>query len=224
MWCLPASTGRLAAAATVIIAIAACGAAPTATPAAPTATPAVPTATPAVPTATPAVPTATPPAPTAVPTSLTSPPPFACGETVRRPGSVARAQIRGLEAVNEGDVGRVTITFEPAGNLAAVPEVEIRPAEPPFTLDPSGLPLEVPGTGFVAITLFGGTALDEDYNPTFEGPFDLDPAGGPLVALRRTGDFEAVAGFVAGLDGAPCVRVLPPDGTSRLVIELETEE
>jgi hypothetical protein len=175
------------------------------------------------PTATLPDPTATPPGPTAVPTSIATPPPFACGETLRRPGSVALAHIRGLEAVNENGVGRITITFEPAGNLAAVPEVEIRPAEPPFTLDPSGLPLEVPGTGFVAITLFGGTALDEDFNPTFEGPFDVDPAGGPLMALRRTGDFEAVSGFIAGLEGAPCVRVLPPDGTSRLVIELTTE-
>jgi len=138
---------------------------------------------------------------------------------------VPLARIAALEVVNDGGTGRIVITFQPAGNVAAVPEVQVRPATPPFTRDPSGLPLEVPGSGFVTITLFGGTALDENYEPTFEGPFDVDPAGGsPIVAFRRAGDFEAVSSFVVGLDGSPCVRILPPDGTGRLVIELETDE
>ena len=78
------------------------------------------------------------------------------------------------------------------------------------------------GTAFLAIVLQGGTALDADYNPTFEGPFDADPAGSPIVEVRRAGDFEAVSSWVVGLDGPPCVRILPPDGSSRLVIEIET--
>lgn len=170
------------------------------------------------------VPAATPAGPTAVPTVVASAPPFVCGEGVRRPGTVPRAEITGLQVVNEGGIGRITFTFDPEGNVAAVPEVELRPAAPPFTRDPSGLPLEVPGEGHVALTLLGGTALDEDFNPTYEGPFDADPEGSPIVALRRAGDFEAVSSFVVGLDGPPCIRVLPPDGTSRLVIELEVEE
>jgi len=40
--------------------------------------------------------------------------------------------------------------------------------------------------------------------------------------VRRAGDFEAVSCWVVGLDGPPCVRILPPDGSSRLVIEIET--
>lgn len=183
-------------------------------------TPTLPAST-AVPTATP--PTPTPPTPTAVPTSEASLPPFVCGETLRMPGSVPRAQITDLQVLNAGGVGRITFTFAPEGNVAAVPEVELRPADPPFTLDPSGMLLDVPGTDHVALTLFGGTALDEDFNPTFEGPFDADPAGEPIVALRRAGDFEAISSYVVGLTGSPCVRVLPPDGTSRLVIELSTE-
>lgn len=134
-----------------------------------------------------------------------------------------RALIAGLEVTNVGGVGRITFTFLPEGNVAAVPEVEVRPAQPPFTRDPSGLPLEVPGAEHVALTLFGGTALDADFNPTFEGPFDVDPAGGAIVAFRRAGDFEAVSSFVVGLTGTPCARILPPDGTSRLVIELTVE-
>jgi hypothetical protein len=151
-----------------------------------------------------------------------SPPPLACGETVRRPGSVPLALLTGVTVVNVGGTGRITFEFRSAGNVTATPDVEIRPAEPPFTRDPSGLPLEVAGTAFLAIVLQGGTALDADYNPTFEGPFDADPAGSPIVEVRRAGDFEAVSSWVVGLAGPPCVRILPPDGSSRLVIEIET--
>jgi hypothetical protein len=196
------------------------GASPTAVA---TATPeisAAPTATPVAPTA---APTATPPTPTAVPTPETSLPPFVCGESLRVPGTVPRAQIAGLAVVNEDGIGRITFTFEPEGNVAAVPEVQVRPADPPFTRDPSGLPLDVPGAAHVAITLFGGTALDESFEPTFEGPFDVDPAGEPIVAFRQAGDFEAISSFVAGLASSPCLRVLPPDGTSRLIIEIRGE-
>jgi len=167
-------------------------------------------------------PTPTPPAPTSVPTPVVSPPPFACGEAVGRPGTVPLARIGGFAVANEAGIGRITFTFRLAGNVAAIPEVAIRPGTPPFTMDPSGLPLDVAGTAFVVITLQGGTSLDEEYNPTFEGPVDARPGGSPIVEVKRAGDFEAVSSWVVGLDGAPCVRILPFDGTSRLVIELST--
>jgi len=167
-------------------------------------------------------PAPTQPAPTTVPTPVISAPPFACGEPVGRPGTVPRAQISGLSVVNAAGLGRITFTFRPSGNVAAVPEVEIRPATPPFSKDPSGLPLEVAGTAFVEIVLHGGTALDESYQPTYEGPVDFAPGGGPIVEMKRAGDFEAVSSWVVGLDGPSCVRILPFDGTSRLVIELST--
>jgi len=206
----------------LLIAVVGCGdgASPTAVATATPATSAAPTSTPAAPSA---GPTATPPTPTAVPTTEPSLPPFVCGVTLRRPGTVPRAQIVDLQVTNQDGVGRIAFAFEPEGNLAAVPEVEMRPTEPPFTRDPSGLPLDVPGAAHVSIVLFGGTALDENFEPTFGGPFDLDPAGEPIVAFRRAGDFEAVSSFVAGLAGNPCLRVLPPDGTSRLVIEIRGE-
>lgn len=197
------STRRLlVGAALAALALAACGSAASPSPAGP-ATPAPTTG-----------------GPTDVPVPTTTPPPFACDEAVERPGTVPRAQITGLEVVNDGRYGRIIFTFAPEGNVAAVPEVRIEPAQPPFVRDPSGLPLEVPGAAFVTIVLQGGTALDENMEPTFEGPFDLDPAGSPIVSLRRAGDWEGVSTWVVGLDGASCVRVLPPDGTSRLVIEL----
>lgn len=170
----------------------------------------------------PTLPPPTPPAPTSVPTPAVSAPRFACGEAVGRPGTVPLARISGLTAANEAGVGRITFTFIPSGNVAAIPQVEVRPVTPPFTKDPSGLPLDVAGVGFVLIVLQGGAALDEDYEPTFEGPFDIAPGGSPIVEAKRTGDFEAVSSWVVGLDGPPCVRILPLDGSSRLVIELST--
>jgi hypothetical protein len=164
----------------------------------------------------------TPPAPTSVPTPAVSAQPFTCGEPVGRPGSVPRAQIRGLSVVNAAGIGQITFTFLPNGNVAAVPQVTVRPATPPFSKDPSGLPLEVAGTAFLEIVLHGGTALDESYQPTYEGPVDFAPAGSPIVEMKRAGDFEAVSSWMVGLDGPPCVRILPFDGTSRLVIEVST--
>jgi hypothetical protein len=180
-----------------------------------------PTASPPAPSST-VTPVPTPPAPTTVPTPAVSAPPFACGEPVGRPGTVPLAQISGLSVVNEAGVGRITFTFRPAGNVAAVPEVEIRPATPPFSRDPSGLPLEVAGTAFLEIVLRGGTALDESYQPTYEGPVDFAPPGSPIVEMKRAGDFEAVSTWIVGLDGPSCIRILPLDGTSRLVIEIST--
>jgi hypothetical protein len=213
----PTATGRRLAAAALAGCLAAaaagCGAGPSAT-----STPTPPPVAPATP-----VGTATPPPPTEVPAATASLPPFTCGGAIRRPGTVPLARISGFDVTNEAGVGRITFTFRPEGNVAAVPEVEIRPAEPPFTMDPSGLPLAVPGRGFVSIVLFGGTALDAEFNPTIDGPFDVDLAGGPIRSVRRAGDFDAVSTFVVGLDGSPCARVLPTDGTGRLVIELGVE-
>ena len=169
-----------------------------------------------------APPSPTPPGPTAAPSSQATAPPFACGTTVSEPGTVPLAHMGGFAVANDAGVGRITFTFQPIGDVAAIPQVDVRPGTPPFTKDPSGLPLDVAGTSFVVITLQGGTALDESYNPTFEGPFDVTPGGSPIVDVRRAGDFEAVSSWVVGLDGSPCVRIIPPDGSGRLVIELST--
>ena len=168
-------------------------------------------------------PTATPPQPTSVPTAEVSLPPFACGETVTQAGSVPIALMSGFGAANEGGVGTIEFTFRPEGNVAALPTVTVKPVDPPFTMDPSGLPLSVMGTAFLQVVLQGGTALDANMEPTFEGPFDAAPNGSPIVEVKRAGDFEAVSTFIVGLDGPACVRILPPDGTGRLVIEIRAD-
>ncbi len=171
----------------------------------------------------PAAPTATPPGPTAIPTLEASPPPFICDSAVTQPGSVPTALMSGLAAANTAGVGRIEFSFRPAGNVAAVPQVTVKPADPPFTADPSGLPLTVQGTAFLQVVLQGGTALDANMEPTFEGPFDVTPDGGPIVEMKRAGDFEAVSTFIVGLSGASCFRILPLDGSSHVVIEIQAE-
>lgn len=161
--------------------------------------------------------------PTLVPTPAGSLPAFACGREVAQPGSVPIAYLSGLEAANGDIAGLIVFTFAPSGNVAATPDVTIRPVSPPFTRDPSGLPLAVEGTHFLQVILQGGTALDANFQPTFEGPFDIALEGGPIVEMKRAGDYEAVSTFIVGLDGPPCARILPPDGTGRLVIEVQTE-
>jgi hypothetical protein len=165
----------------------------------------------------------TPPGPTLVPTPQVSLPAFACDTTVEQPGSVPIAYMKGLEVANGDVAGRIVFTFAPSGNVAATPDVTVRPVTPPFTMDPSGLPLEVKGNRFLQVVLQGGTALDASYEPTFEGPFDVTLDGSPIVEVKRAGDVEAVSTFIVGLDGPACVRILPPDGTSRLVIEVRSE-
>lgn len=161
--------------------------------------------------------------PTLVPTPAASLPAFACGREVVQPGSVPIAYLRGLEAANGDIAGLIVFTFEPSGNVAATPDVTVRPVSPPFTRDPSGLPLTVEGSHFLQVVLQGGTALDANFQPTFKGPFDIALEGGPIVEMKRAGDFEAVSTFVVGLDGPPCTRILPPDGTGRVVIQVQTE-
>jgi hypothetical protein len=186
--------------------------------AATTPTPARPTVTPQ-----PTPDTPTPAQPTQVPTPAGSLPAFACDTEVAQPGSVPIAYLRGLDAANGEVAGSIVFTFAPSGNVAATPDVTVRPVSPPFVRDPSGLPLAVEGTRFLEIVLQGGTALDASSQPTFEGPFEVTLEGGPIVELRRAGDFEAVSTFIVGLDGPPCVRILPPDGTSRVVIQVQTQ-
>ncbi len=187
-----------------------------------TSAPATPSPAPPTPAPTPAAVTPAPTSAAVTPAPAASLPDFTCGAALEQPGTAPLARISGFDVVNEDGVGRITITFRPEGDVAAIPDVAIRPGTPPFTEDPSGLPLDVRGTVFVVITLQGGTALDADYKPTFEGPFDAAPAGSPIVEVKRAGDFEAVSSWVVGLDGTPCVRILPSDGTGHLVIELTT--
>jgi hypothetical protein len=103
-----------------------------------------------------------------------------------------------------------TSTNQPIGRL--------EPASPPFTMDPSGLPLEVPGSRFARVRFSGLILYDEAGTPTLTGPDRLDPAGGAAVrAVVKEGEFEGVSSWIIGFDGTGCVAVSPGDAATSII-------
>ena len=74
--------------------------------------------------------------------------------------------------------------------------IRVEPATPPFTLDPSGLPVTVAGDSYWRVVLTGveGSSL-----PTAER--DLVSLGAGPAEVRQTGDFEGVMTWIIGEHG-----------------------
>jgi hypothetical protein len=106
----------------------------------------------------------------------------------------------------------------PAGN-GGIPYYEIRQAKPPFTQDPSDMPLDVFGDAFVQIVVQGATGYDFDGNPTYAGPRVLTPGFGTLAQAAQAGDFEATLSWVLGLSRPTCWEVQELHNPDRLVID-----
>jgi hypothetical protein len=189
-------------------------------PAASTSTPAA-TAS-ATPSSTPAgaTPTAAPSAaPTAEPVAPDEVGAFSCELPVVEDATVARAQIVDVRAGSHDDYDRVVFEFS-----EGLPEFTLDRAEPPFTQDASGLPIEVEGTSFLRVVMRGGTKQTEEGTSSYDGPTDFDPGFPMLVDVVEGGDFEAQSTWYLGLNGPACVRVMRlvgEGGSPRLVIDLE---
>ena len=147
---------------------------------------------------------------------------FVCQFPYAVDGSVGRAQITDVRGAAHAGFDRIVFQFA-GGPPAAIPEFEIRVGTPPFTLDPSGLPLSVSGSDFLVIVLRGGTMVDESGQPTYSGPTDFTPGLPVLQELANAGDFEALSTWIAGLTGPACVRATALANPSRLVIDLEAQ-
>ena len=109
-----------------------------------------------------------------------------------------------------GDYDR--IVFEYSGTV--LPALEISAVTPPFTHDPSGLPLTVAGTSFLRIRLEGvksGVSLRTNYLVSF-------PA---LTQVKEQGDFEAIQSWITGLTRPGCVHVSVLSAPARIVIDLQ---
>lgn len=159
-------------------------------------------------------------APTEVPVETPGFPDWTCdGSTVRSAGTAARAQQTGMTVLTKDDVGEIAFEFRSIGGAATLPEVEIRQSTPPFTLDPSGLPVAVDGAAWATIVLRGGTGLDENFEQTYPGPDRWTTLEPPLVEVVRLGDFEAISTWAVGLSGPYCVRAYPGAEGSVLVVE-----
>lgn len=157
--------------------------------------------------------------PTAEPTADLGP--FDCALPTSLPATVERAQIADVRVGSHGAgaSGFDRIVFEFAG--PGIPEVTLRAGTPPFTKDPSGLPLAVRGTSFLVLVLHGGTAVTPEGTMTYDGPTDFTPDFPALTELRQAGDFEAVSEWVAGLTGPSCHRLFVLESPTRLVLDVQ---
>lgn len=166
-------------------------------------------------------PTASPPATSDSPEPIPSDEPeeFTCDELpIHEDATVARANIVDVRMATHDGFDRVV--FEFTGGL---PEVTLDRAEPPFTHDASGAPIDVEGTSFLRLTMRGGTKQTLEGTSSYDGPTEFDPGFPTLVDLVEGGDFEAQSTWYFGLSSEACVQVLAlsDDGAPRLVIDVE---
>ena len=118
---------------------------------------------------------------------------------------------------------RVVFEFDepdpnPAGN-GGIPYYQIKTAKPPFTQDPSDLPVEVEGEAFARIIFQGASGYDFDGNATYDGPRRLTPGFGTLTDVVESGDFEATLTWILGLSRTTCWEVQELSNPTRLVID-----
>jgi hypothetical protein len=142
----------------------------------------------------------------------------ACGTAVRARPVVTPAEPVPLAAVRAGEhAGFDRIVFELDGSV--VPAFDVTPAEPPFTADASGLPIDVQGTSFLRIHFPFATGMG-----SYVGPAALPGPGGPdgtLAAVVLAGDYEGVLTWIAGARSPVCYRVSILGAPTRVVIDLQ---
>lgn len=117
----------------------------------------------------------------------------------------------------DGDLVVFTFDFDtPTGT--AQPVARLEAAEPPFTADPSGLPLEVAGARFVRVRFTGMILYDDAGVPTYTGSERIEPADSAAVrSVVREGEFEGVSSWLIGFDGPGCVTTSPSTGTTAAI-------
>lgn len=144
--------------------------------------------------------------------------PFTCDLPIHVDQTVLRAQITDVRTGTHDGYDRVVFEF-----AEGLPEASLERAEPPFTHDASGAPIEVAGESFLRLIMRNGTKQTEEGTSSYDGPTDFETGYPALVQLTEGGDFEAQSTWYLGLTAESCVRVLTltDDGTARLVIDIE---
>jgi hypothetical protein len=147
--------------------------------------------------------------------------PFDCATSTSLPESPGEAQITDVRLGSHGDgpSGYDRVVFEFSGS--GVPETLVAPGTPPFTQDPSDLPLPVRGSSFLVLVMHGASTIDPYGTITYGGPTDFTPDFPALSELRAAGDFERVSSWVIGLNGPSCHRVYTLTNPTRLVIDVQ---
>jgi hypothetical protein len=93
---------------------------------------------------------------------------------------------------------------------------------PELTYDPSGKPVNIPGTTFMDLVMQGAAAHDDNGNRTYTGSQTiLTPQLTNVQAVAVIGDFEHVLSVGLGLKHSANVHVLTLTGPNRLVIDVD---
>jgi hypothetical protein len=141
---------------------------------------------------------------------------FTCDLPIVEDPTVAVANIVDVRIGSHSGFDRVVFEFE-----QGTPELTLSRAEPPFTSDGSGFPVEVDGASFLALVMRGGSKQTDEGTSSYDGPTDFADDGPGLVHLVEGGDFERQSTWYLGLAGEDCVRVLLLDDPHRLVVDIE---
>jgi hypothetical protein len=138
--------------------------------------------------------------------------PAGCPEDAAGTETAPRVSIANVEAQPYPDYDVLVFDFD-----RGLPNYAVTSAVPPFTRDPSDLPLTVEGTAFFSVVFQGASIVDEEFQPVYEGPTDFKPNLTRIKHVVLAGDFEAVSTWIVGLAAPACLAVQssPPD---RLVI------
>jgi hypothetical protein len=163
-----------------------------------------------------APPTSTAPVPTTEPVPSDDLEAFTCVLPIVEDGTATVANIVDVRVGTHDGYDRVVFEFE-----QGTPELTLDRAEPPFTQDGSGLPIEVDGSSFLGLVMRGGTKQTDAGTSSYDGSTDMSPGFPALVHLIEAGDFERQSTWYLGLTGDACVRVLLLEGPPRLVIDVE---
>ena len=144
--------------------------------------------------------------------------PITCDLPIHVDATTVRANITDVRVGTHADYDRVVFEF-----TDGLPEASLERAEPPFTQDASGAPIDVEGSSFLRLVMRGGTKQTEEGTSSYDGPLDFDPDFATLIDLIEGGDFEAQSTWYLGLTTEACVRVitLTDDGPPRLAIDVE---
>ena len=144
--------------------------------------------------------------------------PFTCDLPLHEDATIPRANVTDVRTGTHDGYDRVVFEF-----ADGLPEASLERAEPPFTQDASGMPIEVQGESFLRLILRGGTKQTEEGTSSYDGPTEFETGYPALVHLIEGGDFEAQSTWYFGLASESCVRVLTltDGGTARLVIDIE---
>jgi hypothetical protein len=125
---------------------------------------------------------------------------------------------------NEG-FDRIVFEFRPG----STPGYDVRYVQPPIREDASNRRVEIDGDAFLSIRMepASGFDLTGEGEQVYTGPTRIDGESAnaeELEELVRTGDFEAVLNWVAGLDDRVPFRVFTLSGPPRVVVDVRWDD